>query len=411
MRFFYIDAGLRDRHGHHGNICRGVLRELHARGIAATVFACDQIDAALRAELDAVPLFRHFSYLATDGDPINGWRNVFELGTRLTAEDLARLPAIGAGDVLFCYTAMPPMLFSLARWLAARPRDTWPQIVIELGTDTGLAPSPAGDGAFVARDPQVDARAVLYRHAATEIPKEAGSHLHLFYVDTGNAELFAQLLQYPVGVLPSFHSAYGPPRRRGTRRPLTIGVVGHQQLIKGYQLVPEVALRVLQARNDCRFLVHNSVPQQLPDLQAIMRTIAAQQERFVVDERTVAPDMWAALLDAVDVLLCPYDPKHYRMMPSGIVADALANAIPFVGPAGTSVARMQREYQAGGGLFDRGEPAAIAAATIAALETIDRQAELSLAAAARWAARNGAGPAVDTILAAADAAAGRCATP
>lgn len=407
MRFFYVDPGLRDRHGHHGNICRAVLRELRARGIAVSVFACDQIDATLRAELDPVPLFRHFSYLATDGDPVNGWRNVFERGTRLTTEDLARLPAIGAEDVLFCYTAMPAMLLSLAQWMAARPRDTWPQIVVELGTDTGLEPSAAGDGSFVARDPKVDARAVLYRQAAARIPEDAGAHLHLFYVDALNAEIFSHLLQHPVGVLPSFHSAYGPPRRRGTQHPLTIGVLGHQQLIKGYHLVPEIALRVFHARSDCRFLVHNSVPQQLPDLQTIMRTIAAQQPRFVLDERTVAPDTWAGLLDSVDLALCPYDPGHYRMMPSGIVADAIANAIPFIGPAGTSVARMQTAYQAGGGLFDRCEPEPIAAATIAALDTFDRQAELSLAAAARWAARNGAGHAVDAILAAAGMGAAR----
>lgn len=398
MRFFYTDAGLRDQHGHHANICRSVIRELRSRGIATATFACADIDGALRAELDAVPLFRHFSYLTTDGDPVNGWRNVFDVGARLTTEDLGRLPAIGREDVLFCYTAMPTMLFALTQWLAMRPRDTWPQIVVELGTDTGLVPSPAGDGTFVAPDPQVDPRAVLYRHAATQIPTDARAHLHLFYVDSLNAEIFSSLLQYPVHVLPSFHGAYGPPRRRGTRRPLTIGALGHQQLIKGYHLMPEIALRVLFARSDCRFIIHNSFPQQLPDLQAIVRTMAESQTRIVVDERTVAPETWAGLLDAVDILLCPYDAQHYRMMPSGIVADAIANAMPFVGPTGTSMARMQRDYEAGGGVFDGFAPEPIAAATIAAIETIDRQAELSLAAATRWAARNGVGQAVDTLL-------------
>jgi hypothetical protein len=407
LRFFYADPGLRDRHGHHGNICRAVVRELRSRGIAPTVFASDRIDDTLRADLEAVPLFRHFSYLATDGDPVNGWRHVFELGTRLTTEDLARLPEIGAGDILFCYTAMPVMLLSLAQWMAARPPDSRPQIVVELGTDTGLDPAPAGDGSFVARDPQVDARAVLYRHAAAQIPKDAASHLHLFYVDARNAEIFTQLLQYPVRVLPSFHAAYGPPHRRGTKRPLTIGVLGHQQMVKGYHLVPEVALRVLFARSECRFIVHNSVPQQLPDLQNIVRMMAETQPRLVVDERTVAPEIWAGLLETIDIALCPYDPTHYRMMPSGIVADAVANAIPFVGPAGTSVARMQSEYQAGGSLFEGYAPEPIAAATIAVLDTIERQADLSLAAATRWAAGNGVRHAVDTILATAGVTAPR----
>lgn len=369
------------------------------------MFASDQIDAPLQAELGAAPLFRHFAYVATDGDPVNGWRNVFELGTRLTTEDLARLP-IGTGDILFCSTAMPTMILALAQWLAARPRDTWPQIVAELGTDTGLDPAPAGDGTWVARDPQLDARAVLYRQAAAQIPKDAGSHLHLFYVDARNAEIFSQLLQYPVHLLPSFYGAAGTPRKRGTQRPLTVATLGHQQMLKGYHLVPEVALRLLFARSDCRILVHNSAPQQMPDLQNIVRMMAEQQPRLTVDERSVAPDLWAGLLDSVDVLLCPYDPRHYRMMPSGIVAEAIANAIPFVGPAGTSLARMQSDYQAGGSLFDGFEPEPVVTATIALLDTIDRQAELSLAAAARWAARNGAGPAVDAILTAAGMSAG-----
>lgn len=398
MRFFYADPGLRDRNGHHANTCRAVVGELRARGIATAILASSQIDAALQVELGATPLFRHFSYLATDGDPVNGWRTVFERGAQLTAEDLAQLPSIGAEDILFCSTAMPAMILALAQWLAVRPRDTWPQIAVELGTDTGLDPAPAGDGSFVARDPQVDARAVLYRHAAAQIPPDAASHLHLFYVDARNAEIFAQLLQYPVRVLPSFYAAYGAPRKRGLHRPLTVATLGHQQMLKGYHLVPETALRILFARNDCRILVHNSAPQQMPDLQNILRTMAAQEPRLVVDERSVAPDQWAGLLDAVDVMLCPYDPKHYRMMPSGIAAEAIANAIPFVGPAGTALARMQSEYQAGGGLFDGFAPEPIAAATIAVLDTIDRQAELSVAAAARWAARNGVRHAVDAML-------------
>lgn len=401
MRFFYADPGFRDTHGHHVNTCRAVIDEVGARGVATTVLASDQMRDPLRAEFDAVPLFRHFAYVATDGDPVNGWRTVFDLGARLTAEDLARLPEIGRGDVLFCSTAMPTMILALAQWLAARPRDTWPQIVVELGTDTGLDPSPSGDGTFVARDPQVDARAVLYRHAAASIPKDAGTHLHLFYVDRANAELFSNLLQYPVHVLPSFYRAYGSPRRRGGQRPLTIGVLGHQQMIKGYHLVPEVALRVLHARNECRFIVHTSAPEQMPDLQNILRMVATTQPRFVIDERTVTADMWPGVLDGVDLIVCPYDPRHYRMMPSGIAAEAVANAIPFVGPAGTSLARMQRDYEAGGGLFDGFAPEPIAAAVIAAIDSIEQQADRSLAAAARWAERNGVRHAVDALLAAA----------
>lgn len=398
MRFFYADPGLFDSFGHHANTCRAVIREMKSRGIPAAVFACVGIRNVLRAELDAVPFFRHFAYTVSESDPVNGWRDVFDRGTEVTAQDLARLPAIGREDVLFCSTALPVMIMALGQWLAARPRDTWPQIVVELGTDTGLRPSPRGDGTFVAPDPRVDPRAVLYRHAGANIPKDAGSHLHLFYVDSANAELFSSVLQYPVHVLPSFYSAHGPLRRRGDRRPLTVGVLGHQQTGKGYHLVPEVGLLVLSARQGCRFLVHNSSPEQMPDLQQTVRTVAEIEPRFMVDERKVTPSLWPSLLDSIDLMLCPYDPVTYQLMPSGIAADAIANAIPVIAPAGTSLARMQREYQAGGAIFEGSEPEAIAAATIAAIDSIDQQADQSLAAASRWAARNGVAHAVDTLL-------------
>jgi hypothetical protein len=401
LRFIYADTGLRDSTGHHANTCRAVVGDLSRRGIPASVFAFHDASPALQAEVGAVPHFRHFSYTATDGDPICGWLNAFHIGAQLVHEDLQRLPDIGADDILFFSTAMPAVLMGLVSWLHGRPRTAWPQIVVELGTDTGLDPAPSGGQSFNTRDPRLDPRAAFYRFAGARIPKDAASHLHLFYVDAYNAEIFTSLLQFPVKPLPSFYAALGPLHKRGTSRPLTIGVLGHQKPVKGYHLMPEIAEHVLRFHGDCRILLHNCFPEQMPDTQSAVRSLAAREPRVIVDERAVDAAAWTALIDSIDIALCPYDAQHYALMPSGLAAEAVANAVPLIGPAGTSLDRLIREYGGCGTVFERFEAQSIATAAVRALEGAESYAELAHAAAAKWAQRNGFSRAVDTMLAAA----------
>ncbi len=396
MRFFYADPGLRSHVGHHATTCRAVVNELRRRHVKTLVFGYHDLMPELCDELGATPHFTYRPYDLTDGDPISGWLDAFEAGSKRIGEELGRLPELGAGDVLFINTVMPSTLMGLALWLAAISPSRWPQIVLEIGTDSGLDATPTGSGyAMSTRDPRVDPRAILYRFAAKHIPSAASRHLHLFYVDKYNADIFSHLLGRTVHLLPSFHHAFGRLRNRVGTRPITVAVLGHQQPAKGYHLIPEIAPKLL-SRGDCRVIAHNAGTQ--PEVQQQMRALAALDSRLILNERILNDSEWASLIQTADVVLCPYEPSHYRVMPSGMASEAVANGIPIVGPAATSIEHLIKAYEGCGVVFSRQDVASIVEATDQLLNKFDHYAALALGAAEKWARANGPDKALDVIM-------------
>jgi glycosyltransferase involved in cell wall biosynthesis len=207
------------------------------------------------------------------------------------------------------------------------------------------------------------------------------------------------LLGKPVGVVPLPRLPTMALRNRAGRRPITVAVIGHQRPDKGYHLVPEVARQLLQARPDIRVLVHNGDPQGMPEAQQAMRALAAANRRVVIDERLAGQGVWAELLDASDLILCPYDPGRFAFSYSAVAAEAVANGIPMVVPAGSSLARLVAEFGGAGTTFDRAEPAYLVDATLQALQQFDRLAAIAFAGAEKWTKVHGPRKFVDAILA------------
>jgi hypothetical protein len=69
---------------------------------AAAQWLAERQDADILAALDAKPLFRHWTYNLTDGDPISGWLNAFHDGAALTRADFAGLEPLSRDDVVYC---------------------------------------------------------------------------------------------------------------------------------------------------------------------------------------------------------------------------------------------------------------------------------------------------------------------
>jgi hypothetical protein len=88
MRFFYASAGLLNERGHHTTHCRLVVNELRARGVETIVLASARVTPALQAELGAIPFFKAFADWESDGDPVSGWLNMFDVAGRAVALDL-----------------------------------------------------------------------------------------------------------------------------------------------------------------------------------------------------------------------------------------------------------------------------------------------------------------------------------
>jgi hypothetical protein len=408
MQFIYACSALSSNLGHPANTCRFVTGELRRRGIEPKVFAYQSVTAELRAELGATGHFRAHTYYAPDSvphleapDPIYGWLKSFITASEITLQDLHRLPPVGRDDVVYFNSAQPPQLMAIVLWLSSLPPEALPQVVVEFATEPGLNISTTPEGMLLSsRDPRRDPSAAFYRLAGSKISAHVQKHLHMMTFDRESSRIYAVLIQHPVGVLPLPQTAIGSLRRRVANGAVTIAVLGHQRPDKGYSLMPVIARRLLQDRGGhIRLLVHNGAPEQMLDAQKEMRSLADSDRRITIDERIAGPAVWAELLAAADLILCPYFPEKFRASYSAVTAEAIANAIPVVAPAGTAMDRLIQECGGCGTLFGEFQPEAIVAATVAAIDDFDRYAALAYAAAEQWPQRYGPDRLVEAILA------------
>ena len=249
----------------------------------------------------------------------------------------------------------------------------------------------------------LESNAVLYRFAAKHLQRLDLSRFHMATFDPHSSSAYQVLLQHPVAALPQPHKAFSAPRSRAGKRPIVVAVLGHQQPPKGYHWMPEVAQMLLQAHDDISLLLHNSEPDKMIETQKALRNLAARNPRLILDERVAGPAHWSELLDASDLILCPYG-VSYALGRSAVVGDALANGIPAVVPANTAPARLVNEFSDSGTAFERWEPGSIMEATTKALNHFDEIARRAHAAAHKWPEIHGPARLVDAML----ALAGRC---
>jgi hypothetical protein len=406
MRVIYADPGLRDNLGHHANSCRSILRELESRGIMVIVLGLASIIPELKDELHALPFFRAYTYWQTDGDPISGWLNCFEIAVRTTVEDLQRLQGIAADDIVYLNSGQPAQLMALVKWSKALPAEKRPHIVMEFGTDPAVdvdlgagTEMEAGKFNLRLRDYRTDPRAMFYRHAAWHLTEPDLACFHMVTFDAASSAVYARLLAKPVGVLPLPQFAKAAVTSRAGHRPITVSVLGHQRQDKGYHLMPEIARLLLALEPDIRLLVHNGGPADMPRVQQEMRAHAAVESRLTLNEETAGPVLWEDLLRRSDLILCPYKPERFVASYSAVATEALANAIPLVVPAKSSLSRLLDQYGGPGTAFEAYNATSIVAATRQALADFDTIAARAEAAAGRWSAAMGVENMVTALLA------------
>jgi glycosyltransferase involved in cell wall biosynthesis len=402
MRVIYADPGLRDNLGHHANSCRAIRRELERRGVTVMVLSLAGIIPELREELHAIPLFRSYTYWQTDGDSVSGWLNCFDKSVHATIEDMERVQGVAADDIVYLNSAQPAQFMALVKWSKSLPPERRPHIVMEFGTDPGVDVEAAGEAGKVSlrlRDYRTDPRAMFYRHAACQLGESDLARFHMTTFDAAASGIYSVLLNRPVGVLPLPQFGQTAVTSRAGHRPITVSVLGHQRRDKGYHLMPEVARLLLALEPDIRLLVHNGAPDEMPRVQQEMRAHAAVESRLTLNEEAAGPELWEDLLRRSDLILCPYEPARFVASYSAVAAEALANAIPLVVPARTSLSHLLDSYGGPGTAVDDYDPAGIVAATRRALAGFDAIAARADAAAEKWNVSMGVAHMVTALLA------------
>jgi hypothetical protein len=118
----------------------------------------------------------------------------------------------------------------------------------------------------------------------------------------------------------------------------------------------------------------------------------------MLDEQAVEAVRWSQLLSRSDLILCPYDPVRYAASYSAITTDSIANAIPLVVPAETSMAHLIAKYGGVGTTFKSQSVSEVVAATRLAISNFDALATRALQAASSWTATMGASNTAEAIL-------------
>jgi glycosyltransferase involved in cell wall biosynthesis len=403
MRVFYLDPGLHDSVGHHANYCRYIAGELRRRGIETLAFAHEELPPALQAECGAVPLFRVYTYTNNDDDPYCPWLTGFRTLSRRTREDLARITPIQPSDLIFATSVRPVQLAAILEWrrrLIMRGRP--PAIVVE-SVNTGLVLRHTSDGILTSvPDPRIDPRAALFRYLANELPREPGARFHFITFAATPTQLFRRLLEYPVRTLPLPYGAIDPLRNRAGAWPIQVAILGHQQLAKGYDRLPDIVRELLHTRADIRLFVQSIVPSESSETQQMLRDIAAHSDRMVLEEIPADGKRWPQLLEMADLVLCPHRADFYTAF-SSVLAETIANGIPAVVPAGSPLETMLQDCGGPGASFEQFDPVTIVAATARVLDRFAHYANLAHAAALRWPETRGPARLVDELLALATA--------
>lgn len=408
MRCFYLDPGLRGDRGHHANFLRYIGGGLETQGVELQVFGYHGMAPETIREFNAVPLFRAHTYFTGDGDPICGWLTGFEQFVQTTLEDLARLPPVEPSDLVYLSTAWPAQLQAVLLWYRGLPERQRPCLVIEVN-ETGMTGRVVGQQIhFDVPDPRSDARPTLFRFIGRRHLQPVPPRVHIVSFEPTTAATLAQLIGHEVRAVSLPYRAVGPLRSRIGARPVTIACLGHQTERKGYPLLPALARALLQRHAGIRLLIQavHIGDAGAEAATAALRALAAREPRLALDEAAAGLARWPALLGQADLILCPYQAEAYLGSFSSMACEAVANGIPLVVPASSTLATLLSRCGEPGVAFAQADGASILAATEAALEQFDLYAERAYRAALAWPRSQGPDRLAEQLLALAGSAEG-----
>jgi|GEM_PF-5312618 len=385
VKLIYCDPALRTPAGHSFTFGRCYQEGFHAAGHPMVTLAQRGADASITAEMQALAAFRLCPSSRTSADPLCGPTKSYLDVSQVIAEDLAAVNGIGRDDLMVFDASSPAAVTGLTRWMHARGRDC-PRVVVTLHNAAGVTGRKSADGKIEAVP--VGSEAALYRLAGLSIPAAVSRRLAFVTTYDCYAAVYTELLRHPVQRVPHPVAAVSHRSGRAAGSPVVIGFIGAQQPRKGFGLVPEIARRLLQTSLPIGILVQDSFAGMREPLAALT-TLASTEPRLTVQTGPVDRQGWQEILDRCDLLVAAYDQQFFRVNGSGIVTDALANGIPIIVPAETTLAALLHQHGCGTATFPSSTVDAVTRAVAEAVERYDEHCGAARRGRESWAKTNG----------------------
>lgn len=378
-RVFALDPGLGPIPGHWATYARKLSAAFRALGLDVILCGNRRQDPLILQGLGVEPLFELTPYEPYGADPHHKPTalEAFNAQRARFAADLEKLErcGLGDGDLLVFFTIYPQILGGLVDWVRAKPERRRQRVALLLQFSEEVNVYEEVRGAHG------DVYYIDYyrRIMPTGEGRNAYPAWRYFAASPGLGDLFSTLIGKDVRPLPMPGSADWPAARpRDGARAVAVGVLGHTSIEKGAFLLADIIHPTLARFPAVRFNLHLSTN---PDTRALDAQFAEGGERLSILRGYVSDGEIQRLIDESDIILLPYGPRKYRVMPSAIFIQAACSGKIAVLPAGS---HMHREVLLRGGgatLFREHSAAAINKALWDAIGDVDRLSQSAAAAA------------------------------
>ena len=410
----YLDAGLTLFSGHHAELCGSVLAAFRRRGIHPRVLLCKTSWPSVVQKFQAVP---QLSVVTHDWNLLQKGRSDTITGNAEKAvaqieRDLDTIHRFLRPALIYMATAQFPYIQAATRWLAGLPADKRPVVVIEIQHQLGVSLSGSyPDAKVIVPDPAVEAAPWFFAQAGAEVAAHPENPLVLFAAHPRLSWLVSQVMGCPVETLATPQAITTGRRHRGrSGRPIRIGFLGSQRSEKGYDLMVDIIQSLVNSELNIKILVQNSCPiWNCEDSSFIeseyyistrkLMNIALARNSVQILLGYCETDMYSSLLDLVDLVVLPYNPKIFATNGSGLVAEAIANGAVTVIPANTTLDALVDATGGAGERFTEWTVESICAAIRRAVDRFETLAECAHQAALSWPETQGPDRHVDQVLA------------
>lgn len=378
-RVFALDPGLGPIPGHWATYARKLKAAFGALGLDVVICGNRRQEPRILDGLEVEPLFALTPYERYGADPHDKPTALaaFQSQTAQFAADLEKLDGMGlaAEDLVLLLTIYPQILGGVVDWVRRKPERRAQRIalLLQFAEEVNVYEQVRGAHGDIY---YVD----YYRRIMPSGQgRDAYPNWRYFAASPGLGDLFSTLIGKDVRPLPMPGSAAWPSLRRcNGDRPIAVAVLGHTSIEKGAFLLADIIHPTLAQFADVRFNLHLSTN---PDTRALDAQFANGADRLNVVRGYITDDEMQAIIDASDIVLLPYGPRKYRVMPSAIFIQAVCSGKITVLPAGS---HMHREVLLRGGgvaLFHEHSAASICNALWNAIGNVDRLAKSAAAAA------------------------------